>query len=100
MAIDKPEKRILNKKMQREYYEEHEFDEYEFHKNGIEVPRDEIHEIVHGSRKTYTSWNMIALSRSNHLKAHSGEITKRELFECKIKSGQMLPYIIQREFDL
>ncbi len=92
--------RNKNKNAQRDYYEANVYDEYVKAVTGEYVERDEIHEIVHGSRKTYEDWNMIALSADNHRRAHSGEITKRDLFLAKIKNGNVLPPEIMREYDL
>lgn len=102
--LGKPSKRIKNKRVQRIYYDEHEYDEYELWVNNRRIPRDQVHEIVFGSRKTYEYWNMISLTYSNHERAHgkgNGEpITARDLFIAKILSGVSLPNDIVREFDL
>ena len=48
----KPPKRNLKKRDQEAYYNDHELDEYLLATEGIRAARDEVHEILHGSRKT------------------------------------------------
>lgn len=98
--MQKPKKRILNKKVQKAYYDDHVFDEYFLSKYQQYVDRNEIHEILHGSRKTYEDWNMIALTIINHESVHAGRISQRELFRAKMMSGIIPPDEIIREFDL
>jgi hypothetical protein len=90
--------RNKDRNAQRKYYEENVYDEYVKAMKGETVPRDEVHEIVHGSRKTYEDWNMISLTADNHRLAHSGDITKKELFTAKRMSGSQLPEEIMREY--
>jgi hypothetical protein len=98
--FNKPAKRILNKKYQKEYYDSHEYDEYIYHKSGFIIPRHQVHEILFGSRKTYEPWNMISLTQEIHDQCHREEISKRELFLIKIKNGYVPPRIVLIEFDL
>ena len=100
----KPPKRNLNKGDQQRYWESFEWDEYELAMNGIRIPRDETHEILHGHRKEYSVFNMINLTRENHLKAHASKISKKDLFIAKarlFRTSDVKPSDeIIREFDL
>ena len=95
-------KRVLDKKVQKAYYESHEYDEYLLSK-GFEVPRDEIHEINFGVNKSFEKYNMIALSKENHRLAHQNLLTKRMLYLAKLNYGfpiEEIPENIRIEFDL
>ena len=101
MSFEK-NKRCLDKKEQKKYYDNHEFDEYLLSK-GYEVPRNEVHEIIFGSSKTYEPFNMISLTSKNHRLAHKNIITKQDLFFAKLKYGfpiEDIPENIRMEFDL
>jgi len=92
--------RILKVKYQREYHEADEWDEYEM-AHGRQVWRDQTHEILHGSRKTFERWNMIRLTVENHDRAHRGGLTMRELFMAKgVLGNDRPPDDVIREFDL
>lgn len=99
MMYPKPKKRVKSKSAQKKYFESNRFDEY-FKSRGILVNRDEVHEIVFGTRKTYEDWNMIALTRENHRLAHDGTISRRELLQIKIDTGYHVPESIRGEYDL
>ena len=101
MSFEKKE-RCLNKAVQRRYTYSHDLDEFEL-SNGREIQGQQTHEIIFGVGKTFEIWNMIYISFDNHRKCHTGEISKRELFQAKIRNGMSLdefPDEIIRRFDL
>lgn len=84
--IEKP-KTESNKNIQERYYYSHPYDELDMGLKRKFTPRDEVHEIVHGSSKTYEIWNMISLTRENHDMAQSYKISPRKLFIAKLLTG-------------
>ena len=83
-----PRERISDKAAQESYYRANPYDEIARGFWREYVPRDEVHEIEHGSSKTYEPWNMISLSRKNHDAAHDGgKRAKRRLYIAKIICG-------------
>lgn len=89
-----------NRKLQKEYFETHQYCE-----SCGKIP-DEVHEILHGSRRNFEQWNMIALCRTCHERAHGRaanhgpKITKRMLFTIKKLNGHELPAEIIREYEV
>ena len=98
----KNNKRVKNKKYQKAYYLANKYDEYEYTQNGSLMGRQEVHEIEHGSKKTYENWNMISLTIENHRQSHEGKIKKRDLFIAKIKNKtfENPPEWVVRRHDL
>lgn len=89
-----------DRKKQKEYFEKHEYCE-----SCGKIPH-EVHEILHGSRRNFEEWNMIAICRTCHERAHNRapnkgpHITKRMLLTIKKLSGANIPQEIQMEFEI
>ncbi len=100
--MDKKYKRITDKSVQKEYFDAHLYDELYLAFERKFVERNEVHEIMHGSSKTYEQWNMISLTWKNHRKAQEYKIDKRRLFIAKIinKTANEFPEDIIRKFNL
>ena len=93
----------LRLSIQRKYAENHPYDEIIQAFQGEYVPRDEVHEIKHGSHRTFTEWNMLAVSRQTHDKLHEiGVKGYRYAFIAKIINGTIgePPADIVRAYDL
>ncbi len=100
--IDHGHTRVKDKEVQKEYYLKNPYDEIHFGFYREFVPRNDVHEIQHGSSKTYENWNMISLTRENHNISQAYNFPKRKLFIAKILNGSAteFPEEIIRKFDL
>ena len=96
-----------DQKFQRKYAELNPYCEIQMAFRREFLARDDIHEILHGSSRTFEDWNMIALTRENHNRYHlktekDGGIPRRIFFIAKIINGTLknCPDDIVRRFRL